>query len=127
LDQKQLQLVILHRAVQRHAGGARMTTLDDEFDAAMFDIYRRAKSEAKYNATIFLQMITTQRGRVVAKALINASKPSDGYTALFMRDRLDLTVEAMIIENSRWHELFTLEELSKARRRLADYRYEVKG
>ena len=33
-----------------------------QFDEAMFTIYRRAKSEAKYNATIFLGMLHTRRG-----------------------------------------------------------------
>jgi hypothetical protein len=30
-----------------------MKNLSKQFDAAMFDIYRRAKLEAGYNATIF--------------------------------------------------------------------------
>ena len=34
-----------------------MAKLETEFTLAMFDIYRRAKSEAKYNATIFFQII----------------------------------------------------------------------
>ena len=70
-----------------------MPTTDDGFDGAMFDIYRRAKSEAKYNASLFLQMITTNGGLATAKTLTNAPKVSDGYTALYMRGRLDLTVE----------------------------------
>lgn len=36
-----------------------MADLEMQFTRAMFDVYRRAKSEARYNATIFLQMITT--------------------------------------------------------------------
>ncbi|WP_287200650.1 hypothetical protein [Mesorhizobium sp.] len=90
----------------------------------MFEIYRRAKAEAKYNATIFLQMLTDNGGLATAKTLINATKPSNGYTALYERNRLDLTVEAVVIENRRWHALFTADELSKARKRLNDYGYE---
>jgi hypothetical protein len=103
-----------------------MADLDAQFTEAMFDIYRRAKSEAKYNATIFLGMITDRGGRATAKSLINADKPSDGYTALYLRKRLDLTVEAVVVENPRWHSLFTKDELEKARRRLIAYRYEPK-
>ncbi|RWB26744.1 MAG: hypothetical protein E5W01_05315 [Mesorhizobium sp.] len=95
-----------------------------QFDSAMFEIYRRAKAEAKYNATIFLQMLTDNGGLATAKTLINATKPSNGYTALYERNRLDLTVEAVVIENRRWHALFTADELSKARKRLNDYGYE---
>ncbi len=93
------------------------------FDAAMFEIYRRAKSEAGYNATIFLRMLSDKGGLATAKYLINSSKPSDGYTHLYDRGRLDLTVEAMVVENAKWHELFSSDELSKARLRLKQYGY----
>jgi hypothetical protein len=101
-----------------------VSDLETKFDQAMFEIYRRAKSEAKYNATIFLQMITDNGGLRSAKTLINAEKPSDGYTALYLRKRLDLTVEAMVVENRSWHPLFSAEELAKARGRLKAYHYE---
>ncbi len=90
----------------------------------MFDVYRRAKHEAGYNATIFLQMLADNKGIRTAKTLINAAKPSDGYTALYMRGRLDLTVEALVIEDLRWHQFFTDEEMKRANKRLKDYRYE---
>jgi hypothetical protein len=96
-----------------------------QFDAAMFDIYKRAKTEAGYNATIFLGMLSDRGGLATAKFLINASKPSDGYTHLYERGRLDLTVEAMIVDNPKWHQLFSTEELARAKRRLADYGYSL--
>ena len=102
-----------------------MADLDKQFTEAMFDIYRRAKSEARYNATIFLQMLTDNGGLRTAKTLINSAKPSDGYTALYLRHRLDLTVEAVVIENPRWHALFQPEELERARKRLQDYGYKI--
>ena len=95
-----------------------MQDLSKQFDAAMFEIYRRAKSEAGYNATVFLRMVTDRGGLSTAKYLINSPKPSDGYTHLYERGRLDLTVEAMVVESTRWHGLFTVEELAKARLRL---------
>ncbi len=97
--------------------------LAHKFDTAMFDIYRRAKSEAGYNATIFLGMITDRGGLETAKYLINAAKPSDGYTHLYERGRLDLTVEAMVVEHPLWHQLFTGEELARAAARLKQYGY----
>ncbi len=80
-----------------------MQDLSKQFDAAMFEIYRRAKLEADYPANIFLRMITDKGGIATAKYLINASKPSDGYTHLYERGRLDLTVEAEVVEKSKWH------------------------
>ena len=104
-----------------------MSGLEARFDAAMFDVYRRAKNEAGYNATIYLQMLTNDGGVRTAKTLINSSKPSDGYTALYLRERLDLTVEALIVEDKQWHKLFTEDELKRARRRPKDYRYQVRN
>jgi hypothetical protein len=103
-----------------------MADLEALFTETMFEVYRRAKSEANYNATIFLQMITDNGGRATAKTLINAAKPSDGYTALYLSKRLDLTVEAVVVEHLRWHSLFTPEELDRARKRLAAYGYQSK-
>lgn len=104
-----------------------MSKLESEFNEAMFSIYRQAKEEAKYNATVFLGMLSDRGGLPTAKYLVNASKPSDGYTNLYERGRLDLTVEAMIVENPRWHSLFTSEELAKAHKRLKDYHYVPKS
>jgi hypothetical protein len=104
-----------------------MPELSKLFDMAMLEIYRRAKSEVGYNANIFFRMIGDRGGLVTAKYLINSAKPSDGYAALYERGRLDLTVEAMVVENAQWHELFTGEELAKARRRLQEYRYNANG
>jgi hypothetical protein len=58
--------------------------------------------------------------------LINSTTPSDGYTHLYERERLDLTVEAMVTENAKWHNLFTNEELAAASSRLKKYGYSQK-
>ncbi len=100
-----------------------MADVNSKFDHAMFTIYQRARSEAGYTATIFLNMLHDRGGLDTAKYLINSRKPSDGYTNLYERGRLDLTVEAMVVENPEWHPLFTPEELEKARKRLSDYHY----
>tara|TARA_B100000378_G_scaffold34333_1_gene25881 strand:- start:441 stop:764 length:324 start_codon:yes stop_codon:yes gene_type:complete len=97
--------------------------LKQKFNMAMFDIHRRAKAEAKHNATAFLQMLNDRGGLDTAKSLINAKSQSDGFTALFLAGRLDLTVEAVVIEDQRWHILFTDEELARARKRLQDNGY----
>jgi hypothetical protein len=104
-----------------------MPDLEAQFGEAMFDIYRRAKTEAKYNATVFLQMLTDNGGLRTAKTLINSAKPSDGYTALYLREHLDLTVEAVVMDNPRWHSLFAPEELERAEKRLRAYGYKFPG
>ena len=97
--------------------------IESAFDHAMMDIYVRAKAEANYTASIFHRMLCEQRGLATAKQLINESRPSEGYTALWERGRLDLTVEAIVTDNAKWHSLFEPEELTKARKRLSDYGY----
>ena len=88
----------------------------------MLNIYRRAKSEAGYNATYFLRMLGERDGVDVAKQLI--PKVSDGFTALWKEDRLDLTVEAMIVNTPEFHALFAPEEVEMCRARLKQCDYE---
>ncbi len=99
-------------------------SLEYEFKLAMVDIYNRAKNEAGYTASIFNNMIYERGALSTAKFLINASNVSDGYTELFKRNRLDLTVEALVLENPKWHPLFTESDLARCRKRLKEYRYE---
>lgn len=97
--------------------------LAEEFDDAMMRIYQRALAEANYRATRFLAMLNEHRGVQTARLLIHASTVSEGYTALWERQRLDLTVEAIIHDNPKWHPLFSEEELAICDRRLTDYGY----
>lgn len=99
------------------------TKLEKDFDAAMRNIYRRAKSEVNYTASLFLNMLSEHGGVETARRLIHRSTPSDGYTALWERKRLDLTVEAVICDNARWHSLFSQETLNIAKNRLEEYEY----
>jgi hypothetical protein len=89
----------------------------------MLSIHRRAKAEAGYRASAFLGMLNARGGVQTARQLINSAKPSDGYTRLWELGRLDLTVEATVVDNVRWHPLFRAEELDRARKRLRDYNY----
>ena len=62
-----------------------------------------------------------------AKYLFNSPKPSDGYKNLYERGRLDLTVEAMAVENVKWQALFTGAEVEKARLRLRQFQYQPRN
>jgi hypothetical protein len=95
--------------------------LAEAFDEEMFNVYQRAHSEADYNASRFLQMLHEHRGLETARLLLHSMNVSEGYTALWERGRLDLTVEAVIYDNPRWHALFTQEELDICAKRLKEY------
>ena len=98
------------------------SALATEFNEGMLNIYRRAKAEAGYNATRFLSMVTDRGGLDTARYLLHAPVVSEGYTALWERNRLDLTVEAMILQ-PRWKTLFSDDERRIAIQRLRDYGY----
>jgi hypothetical protein len=98
-------------------------SVEDEFGEAMHGIYVSAVKEAKYTPHEFHRMLTERGGLATARDLINRPKPSDGYTNLYMRGFLRLTVEAVILDNPRWHVLFTPAELETCRQRLIEYQY----
>jgi hypothetical protein len=93
-----------------------------EFHSAMLDVYRKARREAGYNATYFLQMVEEVGGLEAARRLLRAGPVSSGFTALWEKGRLDLSVEAVVLLD-RFAGLFTEEELGIARDRLAEYGY----
>jgi len=98
-------------------------SLESQFDEAMHNIYVTAVREAKYTPHEFHRMLMERGGVATAKVLINRSKPSDGYTNLYLRGFLQLTVEAVIFDDPRWHPLFTSGELDICRKRLIEYEY----
>ncbi len=90
----------------------------------MVDVYRKARSEAGYNATLFLRMVTDHGGLAAARQLLHAPAVSQGFTALWERGRLDLTMEALVLREP-FPVLFTEDELETARQRLKAYGHEV--
>ena len=96
--------------------------LESQFDLAMMNVYRGALDECKYNATRFLHMLHEHRGLDTARILLHAANVSEGYVALWERGRLDLTVEALVLQ-AEWQPLFSTGERDIARSRLAEYGY----
>lgn len=91
--------------------------LGQEFDGEMMQIYVQAKRQAGYTATRFHQMLTDHGGVETARRLL--PQMSDGFAELWRRDRLDLTVEVLVLQ-SKWHNLFSDEERELARNRLRE-------
>jgi hypothetical protein len=99
------------------------TALIEQFDEEMLNIYKRARKEANYTAKRFLDMLNEHGGLQTARLLIHSGSVSEGYTALYLRKHLNLTVEAVIHDNPKWHSLFTQEELALCNDRLTKYEY----
>ena len=95
--------------------------LNGEFHILLRSAYERAKSECGYNATRFKKMLEEKGGVETAKTLLKAPAVSDGFVELYMRKRLELTVEALILDNPQFWSLFTEKELDTARRWLKEY------
>jgi hypothetical protein len=96
--------------------------LEKDFHQALVNGYRTMKRQINYNATIYIQMIANLGGLGAARQLLHASSVSSGFTTLWEKGRLDLTVEAFVLREP-WSALFTEEELRIARDRLAKYGY----
>ena len=97
-----------------------MDDLERRFNGAMVSIYETAKRELGYNPTRFVQMISEQGGLTTAKQLLWSNTPSEGFTTLWERGRLDLTVEAHVLK-TEFAALFTDADRDQASGRLESY------
>ena len=98
--------------------------LESEFHQEMLRIYEEAK-EFGYYPNYFLGMVVERGGLSAAKHLISGSQLSDGFVRLWEEERLDLSVEALVLQDP-WSSLFIHEELAEARRRLEGVGYDVR-
>lgn len=104
----------------------RTAGMEAEFHRAMVEVYERARREAGYLATRFIQMVSELGGLAAAKALLHAPGVSEGFTALWERERLDVSMEARVLE-PRFTSLFTDNERRIAKERLRAYGFQAPG
>ena len=102
------------------------TELESEFGSRIRELYDRARREAGYNATHFISMVANIGPLATAKKLLASRTISDGFSELWERGRIDLTVEALVVEPA-FESLFTDTELDVARHRLTQFRYSPKS
>lgn len=92
------------------------------FDRAVLELIERCRAELRYNPRYFRVMVTQHGALEAARRLLHAPAVSDGFVSLWERQRLDLAVEALVVDE-RFAHLFTEEELTVARKRLDDFGY----
>ena len=92
-----------------------------QFHQEMLNIYKEAAAFG-YRPTYFLRMVNEQGGLVAARQLLTDGTVSDGFVRLWQEGRLDLSVEAVVLD-PQWRDLFTSDELAVAQRRLDDAGY----
>ena len=99
-------------------------TLEKQFEQEMREIYMTAKKECGYNASRFLQLLSAKGGVVAAKQLISKPGGTDGFATLWEHSRLDLSVEAHVLQ-PKYYSLFTDEERKICRQRLLEFGYRL--
>ena len=84
------------------------------YDAAL-------KLKPPYRAKSFLTMLGEHGGKGTAERLLATSKPSQGFTELYLRgkENLRLSVEYLVLKDP-WRLLFTEKQHAIARKRLTE-------
>ncbi len=90
------------------------------FDAAMLEAYEAWRREIRHSATRFRQTLDKRGGVETARRLLGNPDVSSTFTKLQAADRLELTVEYLVLQRD-FAPLFTFEERGTARRRLIDH------
>ncbi len=99
--------------------------MEAQFELAMRGIYDAALNlNPPYRATIFLRMVNNHGGREAANRLLAAQNPAEGFTQLFLRNALELSVEYLILQD-QWHTLFTDNQREIARIRLRAMNFNI--
>ena len=100
-----------------------MEQLKRELRERYISTYNECK-KFKYLPRAFLDMVVSDDDIVdVTKRLIHKEGGTSGFTTLFENNRMDLSVEKIILE-SRFRGLFALEDLNAAYTRLMEYKYD---
>jgi hypothetical protein len=71
-------------------------------------------------------MVNDRGGLQTAQSLLHTPSLSEGFTALWQKGRLDLTVEKLVLDR-QWQDLFSDEEREIARKRLSELGYLPSG
>ncbi len=99
--------------------------LEQQFHAAMLDIYRVARRDLSYRVTRFLQFVESRGGVEAARQLLKGS-PSEGFAILWEKGRIDLSMEAHVLRTD-FRSLFTDQELRVGEDRLRQFGHTSPG
>lgn len=100
---------------------ARQLPTERDFTKAMLLIYDAAVAIG-YRPTTFRRMLDDHGGVETARRLI-LGEATSGFVTLWEKKRLDLSVEALVLQK-QWRGLFRPEERARARRRLKELGYD---
>lgn len=115
LRSKSTELAVLLKIEMTTIAPAPLLPSEAAFAAELMITYRQCE-RLGYKPTGMLQMMQDHGAIETARRLI-ASPPSDGFNRLALLGRLDLAIES-IVQREPWRQLFTEDELHRAKRRL---------
>lgn len=98
--------------------------IEHQFHLSMEGIYHRTLKECKYNARYFWDMLQERGAIATAKTLIHKKGGTEGFTKLWELNRLDLTIEALVLQNE-YRELFDESDLKVCQERLGKLGYPI--
>ena len=96
---------------------------DGALDRAVHEISERCRVELGYNPRYFKSMLAQHGALGAVRRLLAAQAVSDGFVFLWEHQRLDLSVESLVLDD-RFSHLFGAEEQKVARTRLDDFGYD---
>lgn len=99
-----------------------MTALEKKFDEELIKKCEIAQKECGYNPARFLQTVAKFGGVKTAKEIMRKGKVSDGFDKLQEAGRIELTMEAVVVD-SRYGELFTDDEVNSCYALLCEHGY----
>lgn len=88
-----------------------MNLLENKFTQELIKKSEQAEKECKYNSERFLQLLAKSGGVKTAKALLSKDQFSDDFEVLETCGRLDLSMEALVVDK-KYAELFTDNEVN---------------
>ena len=101
-----------------------MGLIENKFNENMKNIYVTVKRDIGYNATRFIQLVSQKGGLQAAKQLIAKEGGTYGFEVLWENKRLDLSVEALVL-NPEYETLFTDEERMLCKDRLEKFGHDT--
>lgn len=101
-------------------------TLEEEFQQEMMSGIEASKRELHYTPIYFLRMAHEHGAVQTAKMLLGDSTVQEGLMKLYELNRLDLSMEAMVLDR-KYRTLFTYEERKAARQRLEKLDYQIEA
>jgi hypothetical protein len=99
--------------------GLNNSEVEKELEMDLQSLYEKIRKEIRSNTPKYFSIILVEKGALAtANEILNSTDPTDGFTILLLMGRLDLTLEFLIVNNPKYHPLFSETMLNNAKLRI---------